>query len=357
MRFGLLAILAILFSGASPIFATYQNVAGPTHESLPQVSPPGSASSGNEYSRELILPNEIHNHAVIDGESEILEETQLDHIPQGMQVPGVELESGEVRQASLNDYFAFRKYSDYRIGESMLSYLPSNADELGWLSMKSSPYIPSGTRSGITSTINLHFLSGPTSIALPPRLYDIAIGYQKRGAISQAFSYDIAASVGVFSDFEDSARDGIRYPGHAVGMINLRHNLDFVFGVDYISRDDIKLLPVVGFSWRSLSNPSLQADLIFPRPRINYVLSKSSRMYLSSVLDGGSWDIEFPDNSNDVMTYSDIKILFGVEHVDRQGDTRAWEFGYVFDRHLQFRNRVDEDDFDNAFVLRMVSRH
>ena len=353
MRCGLTAILAILFCSASPRLAFSQNVGEPPYETLPNAIP----QVERRFERQPISPNNIEQNGSIDSNSVILEETQLDRIPEGMQVPGVVLESGEIREANLNDYFSIHKYANYRVSESMLSFLPSDANELGWLSLKSSPYLASGPRSGITSMINFHFLSGPTSVALPPRLYDFGIGYQKRGALSQAFSYDIAASVGIFSDFEDSARDGVRYPGHAVGMIHWRENSDFVFGVDYMSRDDIKLLPVVGFSWHSLANPRLHADIVFPRPRIDYALSQGSRLYLSSLLDGGSWDIEFPDDSNDVVTYSDIKILLGVERIDRDGDVRAWEFGYVFDRHLQFRTRPDEANFDDAFVLRMVSRH
>jgi hypothetical protein len=192
---------------------------------------------------------------------------------------------------------------------------------------------------------------------LPARLYDFSVGYQKRGRIQDAMSYDLASTIGVFSDFEDSAREGIRYPGHAVGMLHYTPEFDIVFGVDYLSRDDIKILPVMGFSWRPQAMRDLRIDMVFPRPRIDYSLTDSNRVYLAGRLGGGSWDIEFPDNANDVMTYRDLQMLIGFERRDSDNAWSAIEFGYVFDRSLEFRTQAGETRFDDAFMLRLVTRH
>ncbi len=253
-------------------------------------------------------------------------------------------------------YFSQEPYLNYRSDEESLSYLPGDGDRFGWLSFESSPYLGRGYKSGITTAINIHLLSGPNVVPLPPRLYDFSLGYQKRGRIKDYMSYDLATSIGVFSDFEDSARDGIRFPGHAVGMLHLKPELDFVFGVDYLSRDDIKLLPVGGISWRPQAMPDMRFDLVFPRPRIDYSIDNQSKIYLAGRLGGGTWDIEFPNNDNDVMTYRDLQLLLGFENRNSDGNLSSVEFGYVFDRRLQFRTLSQPTEFDDAFVLRFVTR-
>ena len=253
-------------------------------------------------------------------------------------------------------HFSQEPYLNYRSAAQSFSYLPGNGDQFGWISLESSPYVERGAKSGITTAFNMHLLSGPNVVPLPPRLYDFSLGYQKRGRIKDFMSYDLASTIGVFSDFEDSAKDGVRFPGHAVGMLHFKPELDVVFGIDYLSRDDIKLLPVGGISWRPLSMPDLRFDLVFPRPRIDYSVDNQSKIYLAGRLGGGTWDIEFPNNDNDVMTYRDLQVLLGFERRNTNGGFSSLEIGYVFDRRLEFRTLTQTTEFDNAFVLRLVTR-
>ena len=139
-------------------------------------------------------------------------------------------------------------------------------------------------------------------------------------------------------------------------MLHLKPELDLVFGVDYLGRDDIKLLPVGGVSWRPLAMPDMRFDLVFPRPRIDYSLDNHSRLYLAGRLGGGTWDIEFPNNDNDVVTYRDLQLLFGFESRAADGDVTAIELGYVFDRRVGFRTLAQSSEFEDAFVLRFVTR-
>ncbi len=247
-------------------------------------------------------------------------------------------------------------YSVYRSEQSALAWLPGHGEHFGWLDWLSDPYLRRGNRHGLTGAINVHWLDGPISSPLPARLYDFMLGYQVRNRISDQFSYDLFTSVGAFSDFESSARKGIRFPSHAVGMFHVNHSTDFVFGVDYLDRDDVEVLPVIGVSLRDVYLRGLRMDLVFPRPRIDYMLSETHRMYLAGVMNGGTWQIEFPDRSNPVMTYRDFRLLLGIESTDKDGSLSAWEFGYVFGRSLEFRDQPGDTHFDDAFVIQWVSR-
>jgi Domain of unknown function (DUF6268) len=248
-------------------------------------------------------------------------------------------------------------YTIYRREEDAVVYLPGDGDQFGWLSIESGNYLQSDQKFGPTANMNIHLLSGPNSVPLPPRLYDFELGFQSRRSLSDLFSYDCSASVGVYSDFEDSARDGVRFPAHAVGMFHPGQRADWVFGVDYLGRDDLKLLPVFGLCWYDPDRPSLRYELIFPRPRVDLALSQRTRLYSAGLLGGGTWDIEYPNEQNDVMTYRDYRMVIGVEQADSKGDLSAWELGWVFGRSLEFRSRLNERDFDDAFMIRFVSQH
>jgi hypothetical protein len=249
---------------------------------------------------------------------------------------------------------ATQPYRHYRRSEASLSYLAASSDSFGWMSMEWEPYLNRRKDSGITGSIQHHFLSGPKSVDLPSRLHDFILGYQHRGNYG-AFSFDCAASVGVFSDFQGSAREGFRFPAHAVGIIHASHRADLVFGVDYLDRDDYKIVPVIGVSYHDLNFASLRYDLVFPRPRIDYTIDESQRVYLAGRLGGGTWDFENPDGSGDVMNYRDFRLLTGYEQRYLNGSRHAIELGYVFGRQLTLRESAEESDFRNAFIIRLLS--
>ncbi len=246
-------------------------------------------------------------------------------------------------------------YQNYRSDESMWSWIPGTGDDFGWFSLQSTTYQARGQKTGFGGMINIHWLGGPTTAPLNPRLYDFGLGFQARDSLSPRFSYDLSGSIGAYSDFEGSAREGVRFPAHAVGMIHVDQGMDVVFGVDYLDRDDYNMLPVFGLSFHNLDLPGLRLDLIFPRPRIEYALSPDSRAYLSGSLGGGMWEVEFPDQREHVMTYGDYRLMLGFESVTNDDALGALEFGYIFHRRLEFRD-LPQQSFDDAFLLQWVMR-
>jgi hypothetical protein len=248
------------------------------------------------------------------------------------------------------------KYRVYRSSETTTGYMPGDGEQFGWLDFTSMPYLASTQSSGFTTAMGLHLLSGPNSVPLPPRLWDFVLGYQSRHTFGDKLSYDLASSIGVYSDFEDSAREGIRPLGHAVGSLHRSETLDLILGVDYVNRDDFKILPVMGFSWHHPLGERWRFDLVYPRPRIQYAWNDSSRVYMSGSLGGGSWDIEMPQEIDDVMTYRDYQLLFGHEQLTPGGNIAATEIGWVFNRQLQMRHSLQQVEFDDAFVFRLVAR-
>lgn len=266
------------------------------------------------------------------------------------------IDGASVGGDTLQEVLADPRYRHYRIGESITSYMPGDGEQFGWLNFENTPYLSAAKTSGITLGTSLHLLSGPNSVALPPRLWDFVLGYQNRATLGDRFSYDLASSIGVYSDFEDSAREGVRPLGHAVGSFHRSDLWDWVLGVDYVNRDDFKILPVMGFSWHNQTDSPWRLDMVFPRPRVQYSLSNSNRLYVAGLLGGGTWDIEIPKEVNDVMTYRDYRLLFGHEQITPGGNIAATEIGLVFGRQVEMRHSLQQAQFDDAFIVRFVAR-
>lgn len=325
----------------SPAANTVLNSATPFAEAIP-AAPSVSTLPGSEYP----YPTQVIPHPLDLSKAIATDDHNIKM-----------LEPDAVEPTMLNLYeLAGSRYTVYRREENGITYLPGDGDQFGWLSFEAPNYLHSNRQSGFTTNMNIHLLSGPRSVDLPPRLYDFELGYQRRKSLSDRFSYDCSAMVGIYSDFEDSARDGVRFPAHAVGMFHPGPRADWVFGIDYLDRDDIQLLPVFGMVWHDPDRPQLRYELVFPRPRVDWTLSEQSRLYCSGLLGGGTWDIEFPDERNDVMTYRDYRLAFGVENTDEDGSLNSWEIGWVFSRKLEFRESPDEMGFGDAFMIRYVAR-
>jgi hypothetical protein len=314
-------------------------ILSPSDYASPAESLPGS---NYRYPAEEIVPQPLDQSAWVS--------TDDQHIKL--------LEPEDLQPKALDLYdLSITRYQSYRSEEDALSFMPGDGDQFGWLSFESPNYLERTRHAGVTANMNMHLLSGPQTVHLPPRLYDFELGYQARNSLSDLFSYEWSAMVGIYSDFEDSARDGVRFPAHAVGMFHPGPRADWVFGVDYLDRGDIKVLPVFGACWHDPQRPELRYEMVFPRPRIDLTLSPETRLYSAGRLGGGTWDIEFPDDSNDVMTYRDYRMLFGIEHANEDGGLTSWELGWVFSRKLEFRDRSDEFGFGDAFVIRYVARN
>ncbi len=140
-----------------------------------------------------------------------------------------------------------------------------------------------------------------------------------------------------------------------MGFLNVGPAIDAVFGVDYVDRGDIHLLPVAGLIWAP--NPDVRLELVFPRPRAVYRLTDRDRLYLAGELGGGTWAIERAAVGNDLATYRDLRVCIGVEHVEKNGQRSAFEIGYLFDRRLEFSSGVGDMRLDDAAVLRLVTTY
>ncbi|WP_254509623.1 hypothetical protein [Anatilimnocola floriformis] len=243
----------------------------------------------------------------------------------------------------------------YNLRDNDTSWLMGGRDKFGMFSLENHPILPQDKTSGLVAGVNIHWLSGPVQTDMPPRLFDFQIGWQKRKWVTDSFGYDVAARVGAFSDFEGSAREGVRFPSHAVGYYRWDSQIDFVFGVDYLNRDDIQILPVAGVILTPRDD--LRLELVFPHPRVELRVSPQRAIYLAGELGGGTWAIERANNAADVVTYRDLRLLFGISERTEKGGETGIEIGYVFDRDLSYRSGNGDYAPGSTLLIRLTERY
>jgi hypothetical protein len=202
----------------------------------------------------------------------------------------------------------------------------------------------------------VRFVSGPKQTDLPPQLYDLDIGFVRRNTLlDSALSYELALRVGFFADFEGSAREGLRFPGHAVLYYQLSEQRQLILGVDYLDRDDIAVLPVVGAAFRPFGD--LWIEAVFPKPRVAFRINSERWLYVGARMGGGTWAIERMGGEDDVVNYRDYQVVMGIQQDHVEGYMAFVELGWVFDRDLEYRSGVGDYSPRNTTILRTVLRY
>jgi hypothetical protein len=264
-------------------------------------------------------------------------------------IPGMLSGPAEEDLVDPSQFFPF----GYNLRQSSTSWLVGNGNDFGMFSLESFPTLPQNQTWGIGTGIGFHFLGGPIQTDMPPRLFDFQVGWQQRKWLSESFGYDVSAVVGAFSDFEGSAREGVRYPSHAVGYYRWSQAADIVLGLDYLDRDDYHMLPVAGLILRPWEE--LRLDIVFPRPRAELRISPTQSIYLAGELGGGTWAVERTTDADDVATYRDLRMLFGINTFRAKGNLSSFELGWVFARDLSYRSGLGNMDFHDTLLVRWSS--
>lgn len=247
----------------------------------------------------------------------------------------------------------FDKYYYWGSGDPKTSsWIVGTGDSLGFFTFGNDDQ-ETRTEGTLHSNIgaNWHLVSGPRQTDLPPRIYDLFYHWHFQDQMTDRFSYEWGFRLGVFTDFEGSVRDGVRFPGHYVGYFQVNDCITLVGGIDYLDRDDIQVLPVGGVSL--FLNDDFRIDLVFPQPRIAWRIG-DQWMHLRGEFGGGNWAVERTTLTDDVVIYRDYRVLLGWQSADDKGRSKVFEIGYVFDRQLNYRSGVGNYKPRDTMMLRTV---
>lgn len=203
-------------------------------------------------------------------------------------------------------------------------------------------FLGSGEPLRISPAFIFHFWDGPqppSAADLPSRAYSTFLSGSWTTPTNLNFGGEVVSSIGVYTDFSAFNGNSLRIKGTGLGWIRLTPNMMFKFGVSYLNRLDIKLLPVGGLYWKP--GNLVELELYFPNPKIKYTLPQMGntelKLYLTGDYGGDTWTIRRVGGFDDQIELSDLRVLGGIEFSGFRGMKGFIEAGYAFDRELLYR--------------------
>jgi hypothetical protein len=161
--------------------------------------------------------------------------------------------------------------------------------------------------------------------------------------ITPQLRLDIAATPGVYRDFEQNTGDGLRVTEHAAAVWTWTPKARLVLGAMYLDRRDWNLLPVGGILWTPYEDFKL--DILFPQPKISHRVyfgmpnpDVEDWVYMAGEFADDIWAIRRADGVQDRLAYRDVRVIMGYEHKTYGCISGHAEVGYVFSRKIEYYN-------------------
>jgi hypothetical protein len=206
----------------------------------------------------------------------------------------------------------------------------------------------------VTPGVELDYLSAADGIEVPDQLYNAGLDLMWRKQWNDRWGSMIAVAPSIASDFQ-STEDALRVTGRALATWQwVPEQLTLLFGVVYLDRNDVSVLPGVGLIWTP--TPDYRLDIVFPRPKLARRLVFLPRVredwvYLSGRLGGRTWAVERQSGLPDQLTLRDYRLSLGWERILDGGSGMFAELGYVFGRELEYEAQPFDASFDDAVMV------
>jgi hypothetical protein len=204
----------------------------------------------------------------------------------------------------------------------------------------------------ITPGIGMHFWSGPQTLDLPARVYDLYLDISWRPVDLENGGIAIGVTPGFYGDFQNLDGNAFQVTGWGLANYRLGPHWNIVGGVAAVRQLKSKFLPIGGVIWTP--NDDTRLELMFPRPRFARRLwrqdSSEAWWYLSGQFGGGAWSVADTPTENVLVSYSDLRLILGVEMLQVQGRDLTLEIGYVFARDISV-NHTSLLAPDSTFLL------
>ena len=131
----------------------------------------------------------------------------------------------------------------------------------------------------ITPGFQLYLWDGPDATGNPPptlpgSTYGAYLDAAWSPQINNWFGAELEVSPGVYTDFKHTTSESLRVLGRGLAVFSLTDTLKFKFGIWYIDRLEIKLLPAVGFV--CTPNPDSRYEIFFPRRNWHIAVGRSA---------------------------------------------------------------------------------
>ena len=244
------------------------------------------------------------------------------------------------------------------------AWLPRfESDSLGFTDLKANvvlglPLFTRETPLVITPQYQIHYTDGPTMVDVPPRLHDAQIEFRHFRRLNDCWIFEGAITPGYYADdYSFDTGDAFRLSGRAMMIYESSPEWKWILGAAYVNAAGYAVLPIAGAAY---DVGDFKAELVFPRPRIAWRLASSAApgldeqwVYVLGEFSGDRWAVERTSGANDVLSYSDWRIVLGYERKIVGGLSRTFEVGYVFNRELEYESTIGDIEIDDTLMVRM----
>ena len=201
---------------------------------------------------------------------------------------------------------------------------------------------------------------------LPANLFEYSIGLTWIRPMNDRWTVLSMLGVSMATDNENRSSDAWQFRGGVFGIYKRSESWQWTFGVLATGRGDLPIIPAIGAVWQP--KPGFRADLTFPRPRLNWLVSeRESRqqwVYLGAGLKGTTWAWQAPGDVDDQLTYRDWRLVAGWESRPvaeggmpfALGRTLAAEVGFAFARQFEFEQETRTESLDDAAFMAITTR-
>jgi hypothetical protein len=250
------------------------------------------------------------------------------------------------------DQRSWLRIEDWR---NEITWLAGTDDDLGIASARGSIGLAKLKGVILRPTVAAYFLSGPNQTDLPSRVYDAELEATWMHRFNDRFRMHVSARGGVYSDFNTSEdfEKSLRVSGTGIGAFEVNPDLQLVLGVAYFNLGDVWAWPVAGVVYQP--SDEIRLELLFPEARISALINENEffteRAYLGAKFFGRTWQVDRTIGMRDRVTYSDWRITAGHEIRYVYGISTFVEFGYAFNRELEYRSGVGDYDPEGVALI------
>lgn len=209
----------------------------------------------------------------------------------------------------------------------------------------------------ITPFYGIHFMDGPVTPDVPPRLHDAAVTLQNVRPLNDRWLAMFDITLGQYADdasFDSS--EAFRITGGGAGVYRSSDRWKWVLGATYVNRASTQILPVAGFIYTP--HDDAEYNLVFPVPKLAWRLPWSDNpgtddrwFYLGGEFGGGAWAVRREDGTEDRLDITDWRVFMGLERRIIGGLSRRVELGYVFSRKLTYQEE-EEVELEDTLMVR-----
>lgn len=244
------------------------------------------------------------------------------------------------------------------------AYLPRFSDDsLGMTDLQLDvvfglPFLTVETPLLVTPFYAVHFMDGPVTPDVPPRLHDAAVTFQHIRPFNDRWMAMLDLTLGQYADdasFDSS--EAFRVTGGGAGVYRSSDRWKWVLGATYVNRANTQILPVAGFIYTP--NDDIEYRAVFPAPKFSWRLPWSNNpgtddrwFYLGGEFGGGAWAVTRDDGTPDRLDITDWRVFIGAERRIVGGLSRRVELGYVFQRKMEYQSNGDEIDLGDTLMVR-----